>query len=399
MEKILFGIVGWNIAETTRMIEVAKIFKNQYECHFFSYGGKFEKVVTDEGFILHRLEPLEDDRKIDQLWRIDRGESLKQPWTVIELRQRINNEVKLINELRPKFAFLGSVLTFSISCKLTKLKLFNFVPLALSRPYLKAGLPISPFVYPIFNKLAINILLKVPLLMGNIRRVCNELGLKKPDNALELWEGDINIVAESEELTLLKKLPEKWYFSGPLFADLKYSIPDNVKKILNSSKRKAYFAMGSSASREKLLKILNALSKIDVQFIAPIKSHLIDGDIIPPNVLVTDWLPALEICKNVDFAITHGGQGTVQTNALAGIPFIGIGMQPEQELNIYLYYKFGSAIQIQKNRINQKVISGACNEIINNQKYKQNALEAKKVLERTNTKEIIKQIVNDNILL
>lgn len=178
MEKILFGIVGWNIAETTRMIEVAKIFKDQYECHFFSYGGQFERLVTEEGFTLHKLEPTEDDKKIEHLWKIDRGESFKQPWSIEELRQRISHEIKLIEVLKPKFGFLGSVLTFSISSKVAKLKLFNIVPLALTRPYLKAGLPISPFIGPILNKLAIKIILNVPLLISNIRKVCAEFGLK-----------------------------------------------------------------------------------------------------------------------------------------------------------------------------------------------------------------------------
>jgi hypothetical protein len=41
------------------MIEVAKLFKDQYECHFFSYGGQFEELVEEAGFILHRLVPKE----------------------------------------------------------------------------------------------------------------------------------------------------------------------------------------------------------------------------------------------------------------------------------------------------------------------------------------------------
>jgi len=28
--KLIFGTIGWNIAETARMIEVAKLFRDQY---------------------------------------------------------------------------------------------------------------------------------------------------------------------------------------------------------------------------------------------------------------------------------------------------------------------------------------------------------------------------------
>jgi hypothetical protein len=70
MDKILFGIVGWNIAETTRMIEVASIFHNEYECHFFSYGGQFEYLVEEAGYQLHHLLPIEDEKKIQHLWKV-----------------------------------------------------------------------------------------------------------------------------------------------------------------------------------------------------------------------------------------------------------------------------------------------------------------------------------------
>lgn len=65
MNNILFGVVGWNIAETTRMIEVAKRFQSEYICHFFSYGGQFEHLITEAVFMLHRLTPHEDPKKIE----------------------------------------------------------------------------------------------------------------------------------------------------------------------------------------------------------------------------------------------------------------------------------------------------------------------------------------------
>lgn len=204
MKRILFGIVGWNIAETTRMIEVAKIFKSDYECHFFSYGGQFEHLVHESGFTLHHLKPIEDQEKIDLLWKIDRGESFKQPWTYQETKDRIMHEVELIRELKPQFAFLGSVLTFSLSCRLTQTKLFNVIPLSLSQPYLRAGLPISPFLPKWLNVFGAWVMLHIPFLIGNIRRVAKELGLQKPKNFLDLWQGDVNIVAEVKELSPLK---------------------------------------------------------------------------------------------------------------------------------------------------------------------------------------------------
>lgn len=398
MDKILFGIVGWNIAETTRMIEVASIFHNEYECHFFSYGGQFEYLVKEAGYQLHHLLPIEDDKKIQHLWKVDRGERFRQPWSLKELDERIHNEITLIDQIQPSFAFLGSVLTFSMSCKIRNVKLFNVIPLALSRPYLEAGLPISPFWPVLFNRFIRFVFLRVPLLVTNFRKIAKKYNLEPPKIALDVWLGDVNIVADIKELSLLKDLPKNWYFSGPLFANLKQEIPEDIKnRLMLASKTKVYFAMGSSANHKVLIKTLQAFEGLDVLVVAPIKSHLKENDIVPSNVMITDWLPALEIMKLVDFAVTHGGQGTVQTTVISGKPFIGIGMQPEQELNIYPYVVFGNALQISKAKVSKQKLEMAIKKMIEEESFRLKALEAKSILESHNTYKIIETIVKTEI--
>jgi UDP:flavonoid glycosyltransferase YjiC (YdhE family) len=394
--KLLFGTIGWNIAETTRMIEVAKLFRDQYECHFFSYGGQFEELVEEAGFTLHRLAPREGPEKIELLWKIDRGESFKQPWSYEEVKQRILEEIKLIEQIKPVAAFLGSVLTFSLSCSLKGTLLFNIIPLALSRPYLKANLPVSPFWPKWLNRIGAWLLLNVPFLLCNVRKAALYYGLPKPSNFLQLWEGDVNIVAEARELSLLKELPEGWYFSGPLFAHLRNPIPPEVDQLLSKIDTiKIYFAMGSSANRDILLKTLAAFAGLHVAVVAPIKSHLKPGDRIPDNVLVTDWLPALEVTQRVDIAVIHGGQGTVQTTVSAGVPFVGIGMQPEQDLNIFLYQKFGNAVQLSRSKLTERKITEALQMIITDSKYRQKAKEAQVIINSVNTGDIIKSVFFD----
>ncbi len=394
MKNILFGIVGWNIAETTRMIEVAKIFRDNYTCHFFSYGGAFEHLVEDEGFILHRLQPIEDDQKIQHLWKVDRGETFQQPWTIQELNQRIQAETALIDQIDPSFAFLGSVLTFSMSCKIKHVLLFNVIPLALSRPYLEAGLPVSPFLPKWLNRMAGWTLLHVPLLVGNFRKVAKSYGIKQPRNALDVWSGDVNIVADIQAFSLLKTLPEHWYFSGPLYAHLDAQIPPAILQALEATLHpKIYFAMGSSANHDVLVKTLSAFEGLDVLVIAPIRSHLKPNDPIPDNVIVTEWLPAPQIMNLVDIAVTHGGQGTVQTTVMSGKPFLGIGMQPEQELNIYPFVVYGNALQIRRNNVTSHGVRTAVMMLLNQPQYHEKALSAKSILERNNTREIIRNIV------
>ncbi len=91
---------------------MAKLVRDQYDCHFFSYGGQFEGLVEEAGFTLHRLAPREGPEKIEHLWKIDRGESLKQPWTYGEIKQRILEEIKLIEQISHWRHFLVPCLRF-----------------------------------------------------------------------------------------------------------------------------------------------------------------------------------------------------------------------------------------------------------------------------------------------
>ena len=81
-----------------------------------------------------------------------------------------------------------------------------------------------------------------------------------------------------------------------------------------------YFAMGSSGTPEIVARILESFEGRPYRVIAPVKFQIaqLPGVHIPSNVLVTDWLPALQVNKMADLAVIHGGIGTVMTAALAG---------------------------------------------------------------------------------
>ncbi len=112
---------------------------------------------------------------------------------------------------------------------------------------------------------------------------------------------------------------------------------------------------------------------------------------------MTKFLPALEVTQRVDIAVIHGGQGTVQTTVSAGVPFVGIGMQPEQDLNIYLYQMFGNAVQLSRSKLTERKIAEALQLILSDSKYDQKAKEAQKIINGVNTGDIIKTVFSEHI--
>jgi UDP:flavonoid glycosyltransferase YjiC (YdhE family) len=377
VKTILFGVVGWNIAETTRMIEIAKALPQGFRGEFLSYGGQFEHLVIEAGFTLHRMEPQEGPEKIDLLWRIDRGETYAQPFTLEELRERIRGEEELLSKLRPRAVVMGSVLTFPLSVRLAGLPLINVIPFALSREYFANGLPAAPGKPRWINALFQWFAQKVPILTKNFNAAARELGLPKFDSLLSLWEGDINLLTELPQTFPQVQLPPNWQFVGPIFAHLESPIPQEVEDLLQSPGDPIlYFAMGSSANRKVLQSILPLFQGLPVRVIAPVQDHLKGySGTLPDNVLVTSWLPAHRINPRCAAAVIHGGQGTVQTACAAGIPFLGIGMQPEQSINIQSVVDFGAALRMRRGKIKKKIFQKMVMELLESPRYRAKAQE------------------------
>jgi UDP:flavonoid glycosyltransferase YjiC (YdhE family) len=382
MKTLLFGLLGWNIAETTRMLELARHLSPFYACHFVTYGGMFVHLVKEAGYRVHTLQPIETAEKIQHIWRINRGEHFKQPWSVDELIQRVEGEMALIETLKPSFIVLGFVLSLSYSARLTKRPLVHLTPLPLARLYLEANFPHYPNAPFVMRWLVARAVMQLPILLSNFRAVAKHYGLKPPRSFFDVWNGDVNLLSEVPGLSLIDALPSGWHFVGPWFAHLKRPIPPQIETILaQSAQPKLYFAMGSSGSLAVMRVILRALSDVPIQVIAPIQSYLEAEDKIPANVHVCDWLPALEVCKRVDFGLVHGGQGTLQTLAYAGKPFIGIGMQAEQDLNVLVYQRAGSAIRLQKRGLNEVKVRAALVAMMTNQSFATCAIEVQSRLQ------------------
>lgn len=68
---LLFAPCAFNLAETSRMVEIAKGVRQHpqasqvFDIHFISDGGDFENLIEKHGFSLTRLEPRLTPEKIE----------------------------------------------------------------------------------------------------------------------------------------------------------------------------------------------------------------------------------------------------------------------------------------------------------------------------------------------
>ena len=64
MKTIIFSPAAYNLAETTRCLEIAKACRNHFEILFISYGGEFENLIEHIGNIgdMNRRLALEEGK-------------------------------------------------------------------------------------------------------------------------------------------------------------------------------------------------------------------------------------------------------------------------------------------------------------------------------------------------
>ncbi len=389
MKTLLFAPETINIAETTRMIEIAKACRSDFRCVFFGYSDRFSGLIEAAGFEFRRMTPWLTDEKIEHLWKVDRMESFADPFTEAELRERVRSELALYEAFNPVALVMGFTLSAVLSARIARLPLVDVIPFPLSRPFLEANLGSWPDAFDLpflrwipkrwLETASNRWMLNTGLWVGPFSRVAQSYGLPPIRRLVEIYEGDITLVTDLPELTGVQNLPANWHYVGPIFARLDAEIPAEILA-LPREQPLVYCAMGSSANRDILKIVLESFAGAPYCVIAPVKSHLRAGHVqVPENVHVFDWLPADKVNPLADLAVIHGGQGTVQTACASGTPFVGIGLQPEQESNIDFVARFGSAIRVRKSRLSRNSLLAALETLSTDPVKRQRATELRQI--------------------
>ncbi len=359
--SIIFAPAAFNLAETTRMIEIAKGIvahdtpSKVFEIQFISDGGDFERLIEAEGFPLQRLEPRLTKEKIEHIARVDRGERFAPAFSEKELIERVKNETAFLRQVTPAAVVTGSYLTIPVSCRVLKIPLVWVIQSTWLKPFFSTGAGMTDRVRPqSLKRFAdllilgfINFWIRYGFLSG-INKTAKHFGVEGYKSIFDFWRGDVTLVAEPPEFSGMK-LPPDHYYVGPLIARQDFPLPPEVTSIPRD-KPLIYFAMGSSGTPEIVADILQGFEGKPYRVIAPIKFQLqqLAHVKMPSNVMVTDWLPALEVNKMADLSLIHGGIGTVMTAAYAGKPVVGVGMQLEQVANLACLVRKGFAIRVPK---------------------------------------------------
>jgi len=381
VELIIFAVAGYNLAETGRHIEIAKACRGKFRILFFSYGGPYESLIEEVGFKLERMEPRLSEKQLAHVRKALSGETLNTVgyFTAEEMKPRVENELRLYKELKPACILTGWCQSVLISARAAQVPFVNVLHSTSITEYYQAGLQTVPdrsnfrllrwfFSEKQLNRWISNLVLKMKLPARPFNALAKSYGLKEFNNFIEGLEGDYTLLADIPQWVGLPEIRPNLQHIGPLPLKLEKDIPDNVTS-LPKDHPIIYFAMGSSGKPDLIVDILEAFKDKPYNVIAPIEAHLKEKNLdVPPNVIVTGFLPAHRVNPMADISVIHGGQNTVMNACLSGTPIVGVGMHPEQQANLDACVRKGFAIRLSKKKVTASAVLDAINLLFHDEK-------------------------------
>ncbi|GCF93048.1 glycosyl transferase [Enterococcus florum] len=341
----VFAPATFNLAETTRMIEVAKQLSPRYDCQFFGFSRTFADWITKAGFAFTLLTPVLTKEQERQIIALDQMKGLTNPFTEEMVAQRVQNELAFLQQQKPRAVVTGSNVTIFLSARIAKFPLVYIKPYALSRPQL------THQTGSWAKKSVDQLMLKIPWKPRAFKKIAQQYDLKLPKYTIDMLDGDQNLITTFREFTNVSEYPPNYHNVGPIFAHLDTQLPANILRLIQESQEKpiVYLALGSSGNQRLAKRILAILKETEYVVLAPLKQYLVQEAIqsfAGTSIHITDLLPAPLLAPYVQFSIIHGGEGTVQTACLSGKPFIGFGLQQEQKMNLHDCQEYGNAIRL-----------------------------------------------------
>lgn len=384
MKTIIFAVAGYNLAETGRHIEIARACRDSFNILFLSYGGNFENLIEDEGFALKKMVPRLTEKQLRHVRKALSGETLNTVgyFTADEMRPRVENEIELFKEIKPACVLTGWCQSILVSTRAAGVPLVNVLHSTSITEYYQAGLQTIPdrrdfpflrwfFSEEKLNRRISNLVLKLKLPAKPFNILARQYGLKEFNNIIEVLEGDYTLLADIPEWVGFTEIRPNLFYIGPLPFKLNKEIPKEIHE-MPKDKPIVYFAMGSSGKTKLIAEIIEGFRDKNYYIIAPVESHLKDVELeIPPNVIVTGFLPAHKVNPMADISVIHGGQNTVMNACLSGTPIVGVGMHAEQQANLDACVRKGFAIRLNKKKVTAPAALDAIDKLLHDTRAKE----------------------------
>ncbi len=390
------------ISETSRMLEIGRALRARgAECRFASHGGPYERLLVEAGKSVDRLDPEMSPERAARFVRSIPGIMLRPPplYDVDELRAMVRSEARYLAEHRARCVVTGFTLGALLSSRVARVPLVTEHAGSFVGPVLEAGLVPAPLRPPVpFGRwlperarrwLANHGALLIKDGTEALNAVARELGVEGVPSLAALLMGDLTLVTDVPELTgLSADALSRWKpadptryrgsprlrYTGPLFARFEIPVPERVERFLSAPGPVAYVAI-TSTDAALVRGVVGAVVRSGARALVAGTSdglRSLEGE----SVCVADVLPSHEVFPRVAVGVIAGGQGSVQTALWAGVPFVGIPLQPEQDWNVACAERVGAAVRIAPDEAAGPRMTDAVRALLSSERARESARSA-----------------------
>lgn len=349
MSRILFSPESFNMGETTRCIEIARAARERgHTVLFHVYSPKYLGLLENAGLPVHLREPIMSDAEAEQIMALDQGRGVRHPFTTDMVRRRVAAELAAIRDFSADAVVIGSNLTMLLSARIAGVPIFYARPYAYSSTYFSKKPAAGELAAPGWLRAVARVFSYKP---ASFTRVAREHGLTLPRRTVDMLSADVNLICSLFTQLRGDSLMTPDVSVGPIY----YRAPGELPQIVLEPRERplVYVGMGSSGSADILAQVLRQLSAAPVDVLVGGGVQLSEAQtrLLGDNIHFAGTVPAHLLAGHIDASMTHGGEGTVQTACLAGVPFAGIAMQAEQSWNIEECVRYGNALRFTKNDV------------------------------------------------
>ncbi|MBU3177554.1 glycosyl transferase [Clostridium estertheticum] len=217
-----------------------------------------------------------------------------------------------------------------------------------------------------------------PIYIDYAKHLKEKYGIKLPNlSNVNTGSGMINIVYTSRYFQICNEnFDDRYKFIGPSIADRNEET--NFSLETNDKKKVIYISLGTvynNNSIEFYESCFKAFGNMDLNIIMSVGK---DTDIsaltsIPSNFIIRNYVPQLEVLKQTDIFITHGGMNSANEGLYYDVPLILIPLSVDQPAVANRVAKLGAGIVIEKDKVTAKTLNQAVVKILSDKNFKINS--------------------------
>ncbi len=411
--RVTCAVPVFNAGDTVRGIEIAKAIRDigrergqEADVEFVHprTANGFEEQIRGAGFRARPVDFSLGEAEVAAIMHADHaGEEFgRDPATAGRFIDVCRAELE---RRRPDLLVFGFLPPVGIAAQLLRVPAVAFLPFPAYEPWVRRH-----FLHDIPDELGVAIRAPRPLRRALaaaasrlvVRRrfftqpalaaAARARGWSPPNpNLFAMLDADIQLVNDLPGFYAGQNVGPRTCLTGPLFsrpADAEV-VPEIAKHLEPRGRPRVFVSLGSSGEKPYLLAAIDAVANVPCRAVVVAPPHVCDlaeakaraaGS---PHVLLTSaFVPAHLVNAMADYAIIHGGQGTVQTAVACGTPVVGVGMQVEQCANLDRLVRQRAGIRIPRRHWCAETVAQALRRLIASPAYREGAGELKAEFDR-----------------